>query len=448
MSAKKKVFLALGGVIVLGAIGYANLAFKRTTGTSVTVEKIALRDLEAIVSASGKIQAKRSVNMSAETSGKVVNLAVDEGDRVTAGQFLLQIDPRNLQSSLDNHQASLDAAQSTLAQTQQAVDNAKVQVQQAEDTMRRAEGQWKAGLISRQDYENASNALAMQRTNLRQAEQSVKTQQTRIKQEEANLESAKYDLNKVRMVSPIDGIVTKRNIEEGETAVVGTMNNAGTVLLTIADLSVIQAEIDVDETDIPFVTIGERALVSIDAFPDKKFPGKVTEVGNSPITATGTTTASATNFKVVVTLADRVPDVRPGFTCTAVITTATRQQAVAAPIQATTVREMILDDKGQIVREPPPAPGQPRRPTVSPASQELKPGQTRKEIEGVFVVRDGRAVFQPVKVGIAGDKFFEILDGLKVADQVITGPFNSVRNLKDGDPVTISTTPTPAAGAK
>jgi len=209
------------------------------------------------------------------------------------------------------------------------------------------------------------------------------------------------------------------------------MNNPGTVLLTIADLSIIEAEVEVDETDIPNVKLGQIAKVTIDAMPGKTFTAKVTEVGNSPIQATGqAASAQATNFKVTLTLDGEVPEVRPGFTCTAEITTATRDSALAVPIQATTVREVILDEKGQIVREPV-VPGQSRRPAAAPAG-ELKPGQTRKEMEGVFVVKDGKAQFEAVQTGIAGEKYFEVLSGLKDGDSVIVGPFSSVRELRDG----------------
>jgi HlyD family secretion protein len=245
----------------------------------------------------------------------------------------------------------------------------------------------------------------------------------------------------VIIVSPMDGIVTRRNIEQGETAVVGTMNNAGTVLLTIADMSVIEAEVEVDETDIPSVSLGQPARVTIDAVPDRTFRGRVTEIGNSPIQATGqqAATQQATNFKVVITLEEEVPDVRPGFTCTAEITTATRQQVVAVPIQALTVREMLFDQKGALVHEPPPQ--RPRRffgrPAVEPtvAAAEPPPGHERREAEGVFVLRDNRAVFAPVTVGIAGERYFEITSGVKAGDQVITGPFASVRQLADGETV-------------
>jgi HlyD family secretion protein len=213
-------------------------------------------------------------------------------------------------------------------------------------------------------------------------------------------------------------------------------------------MSVIQAEIEVDETDIPFVTVGQPAKVKIDAFKDKDFDGHVTEVGHSPIVVAGASSSTrATNFKVIVTLDGRIPDVRPGFTCTAIVTTATRSMVTSMPIQAGTVREMILDASGAIVRDPLPTPGQtaPRR-TTGP--QELKPGQTRKEMEGVFLAKDGRAVFTPVTSGIAGEKYLEVLSGLKDGDEVIIGPFSSVRSLKDGDAVKVTAAATGTGTAK
>jgi HlyD family secretion protein len=277
----------------------------------------------------------------------------------------------------------------------------------------------------------------MRQADANSAEKQIETQRLRMRQEQASLESAKYSLSKVRIESPIDGIVTRRNIEEGETVVVGTMNNAGTVLLTIADMSVIEAQVEVDETDIPSVSLGQKAKVTIDAMPGKTFTGKVTEIGNSPIQPAAGTTAStqATNFLVKVTIDDEIPDLRPGFTCTAEITTATRKNAVSVPIQATTVREVVVDKDGKMVREPKDD-KRPRRSTSVEAS-ELKPGQQRKELEGVFVVRENKAEFVPVKTGIAGEKYFEVLAGVKPGDQVIVGPFASVRELADGAPVKI-----------
>lgn len=441
---RKKLLIGLLVVAALGAIAYANLRFKKETGPEITVEKIEQRDLQAVVSASGKIQPKRSVNISAETMGKVVGLSVNEGDTVSQGQFLLQIDPRNLQTAVNAREASLAAARSALEETRKTLDNTRLNLKTSQDNLRRQTDLFKAGLTTREVFERTQDDVKAREADVARVLQSITTQETRLKNDEANLETARYDLNKVRIVSPIAGIVTKRNIEEGETVVVGTMNNAGTVLLTVADMSVIEAEVEVDETDIPTVTIGQIATIKIDAFPDRSFTGKVTEVGNSPITTAGQATR-ATNFKVVVQLEGTVPDVRPGFTCTAEITTATRQRAVSVPIQATTVREVILDAGGQIVRETV-DPAQTSRPRAT-GPKELKPGQTRKELEGVFIIKDGRAVFTPVKVGIGGDKYFEVLNGLTAGDEVITGPFASVRGLKDGDPVRLAP-PTSGAGAK
>ncbi|MFO7694838.1 MAG: efflux RND transporter periplasmic adaptor subunit, partial [Vicinamibacterales bacterium] len=274
-------------------------------------------------------------------------------------------------------------------------------------------------------------------------EASITMEATRVRQTTADLDNARYNLGQVSIDSPIDGIVTRRNIELGENVMIGTMNNAGTVLLTIADMSIIEAELEVDETDVPSLQIGQNAKVTIDALPDKTFTAKVTEIGNSPIQATAAAATRATNFKVVVTLVDEIPEVRPGFTCTADITTATRKDVVAIPIQATTVRELVYDEKGNVVKEPEADKKKPRSGAAAAAAAELKPGQTKKEAEGVFVIRDGKATFLPVKTGIAGEKFLEVLSGIKADDEVIVGPFNSVRDMKDGDAVKLQ-----AAGKK
>ncbi len=305
-------------------------------------------------------------------------------------------------------------------------------------------------LTPREALERAENDVKIAQSTLVEREKQVRTQEVRLGQDRAQLASAQFDLSKVRIESPIAGIVTRRNIQEGETAVVGTMNNAGTVLLTVADMSVIQAEVEVDETNIPNVSLGQLAKITIDAIPDRTFKGHVTEIGNSPIQATGqaATNQQATNFKVVVVLDEEVPDVRPGFTCTADITTATRKNVVAVPIPAVAVRELIYDAKGQIVKQP--RDDKARAPAPQPGRRavELEPGQTRKETEGVFVIRDGKAEFVPIKIGIAGDRYFEVLSGVKAGDQVITGPYNTVRGMADGDPVRVQPPAATPAGPR
>ena len=434
----KNVLIVAGVVLVAAAVVGANLWFQREPTLAVTTEAIRARDLEAIVSASGKIQPKRLVNISADTPGRVVDLAVNEGDRVKVGQFLLQIDPRSLRTRVDSGSASLEAAEGSLDQLRQSVETSRVQLDQARRNLARQQDLWKQQLTTREALEKTENEVRGSESSLREREKQVSSQASRIAQERAGLESARYDLSKVRIESPIEGIVTRRNIQEGETAVIGTMNNAGTVLLTLADMSVIQAEVEVDETNIPNVVLGQEAKITIDALPDKTFHGRVTEIGNSPIQATGAAAGSrqATNFKVVVVIEDDIPDVRPGFTCTADITTATRTAVTSVPIAAVAVRELVYDANNQVVKEPR---DDKRRRSVEPvaSASELKPGQTRKEVEGVFVVREGKAVFLPIEMGIAGDQYFEVVSGLKAGDEVITGPYNSVRGMADGDDVKI-----------
>jgi HlyD family secretion protein len=440
---RKNILIGLAVVIVGAAVVAANLWYRRSPGATVTVEAIKARDLEAIVSASGKIQPKRLVNISADTSGRVVDLAVNEGDRITKGQFLLQIDPKSLRTRVDSGTASLEAAEGSLDQLRQSVETARAQLDQAQKNAARQRDLWNQQLTTRESLEKAENDVVVATSAVHEREKQVTSQSARINQERAGLESARYDLSKVRIESPIDGIVTRRNIQEGETAVIGTMNNAGTVLLTLADMSVIQAEVEVDETNIPNVSLGQQAKVTIDALPDRTFKGHVSEIGNSPIQSTSaqSNATQATNFKVVVMLDEQIPDVRPGFTCTADITTATRSNVTAVPIPAVAVRELVYDANNQVVK----APKDPRKrratSAVEPvaAAAELKPGETRKETEGVFVLRGGNVEFVPIKVGISGDKYFEVTTGLKAGDQVVTGPYNSVRGMTDGDAVKVDT---------
>jgi HlyD family secretion protein len=439
LSRNKKIIIGIVILVIIAGAAGSAWWFRRSTAPTVTVEAVKTRDLEAIVSASGKIQPKRFVNISADTSGRVVNLAVNEGDRVTNGQFLMQIDPRTLRTRVESGQAALRGAEASLDQARQSIETARVQLTVAQQNFKRQQDLWAKQLTTREALERAENDVKIADSALVERQKQVTTQEMRLGQDRASLQSAQFDLSKVRIESPIAGIITRRNIQEGETAVVGTMNNAGTVLLTVADMSVIQAEVEVDETNIPNVALGQPAKITIDAIPDRVFKGHVTEIGNSPIQATGqqATTQQATNFKVVVVLDEDVPDVRPGFTCTADITTATRKNITAVPIPAVAVRELVYDSKGAVVKPPRVEGRRSAPPAAAAAPVELEPGQTRKETEGVFVIRNSRAEFVPVKIGIAGDKFFEVLSGIKPGDEVITGPYNSVRGMADGDAVKV-----------
>jgi len=444
---RRKWILVIVALVVIAGGAAAFFARQGEQGTRVSAEAVQRRDLEAIVSASGKIDPRKTVNISAQSMGRVTRLAVNEGDRVTAGQFLLQIDPVTAESAVRRDEASVAGARTSLEQARIGVRSAEVNLDLARQNLKRQEDLWEAGLTTRETLEKTQNELEARETDLRARQQEIRTREEQLQQQLAGLTSTQHNLRQSRFEAPFDGIVTRRNVEVGDTAVVGTMNNPGTVLLTVADMSIIEAEIEVDETDIPLVQMGQAARVTIDAIPNRTFKGQVTEIGNSPIQTAGAQAGgqrTATNFKVVVTLDEQVSEVRPGFTCTAEITTATREKAVAVPIQALSVRELVYDEKGHIIRTPrPPQPrfrfGSSVEPAVSAnTSVELLPGQRREETEGVFVVRDGQALFVPVKLGIAGERYFEVAGGLEEGDRVVTGPFDSVRNLYDGDPVIVN----------
>ncbi|HQZ40640.1 MAG TPA: efflux RND transporter periplasmic adaptor subunit [Vicinamibacterales bacterium] len=452
---RKKWLWAIVGLLVIGGTAAAVISRRQDKGITVTAETIQRRDLEAIVSASGKIEPQRTVNISAQSMGRVTRLAVNEGDRVKAGQFLLQIDAVTAEAAVRRDEAAVAGARTALEQSRVSLQSARANLDLARQSLKRQQELSEAGLTTRETLERAQAEVEIRESDLRAREQEIKNRETQLRQQEAGLVSSKHSLAQVRFEAPFDGIVTRRNIEEGENVVVGTMNNAGTVLLTVANMSVIEAEIEVDETDIPFVQFDQLAKITIDAIPDKSFTGKVTEIGNSPIqaTATGSTARTATNFKVTVTITEQIPDVRPGFTCTAEITTATRSQALSVPIQALTVRELLYDQSGTIIPEMRPPRqgfrfsfGSPPAP-VTPVTRELQPGQKREETEGVFVIRDGQAHFAPVKLGIAGERYLEVLAGLEQGDRVITGPFESVRGMFEGDAVTTASTSAPGLAA-
>ena len=400
----------------------------------VDAEPILRRNLQALVSASGTIQPQLTVDISANVMGRVTQLSVNEGDRVVAGQFLLQIDPESLQSVVERGEASLEASSSAQEQAKVIVATARVNLELARDNLERQRELWDLQLVSRELFDQAVSEVQLRETELEAREVDVSTAEQRVNQERATLNSARYDLSELTLVSPIDGIVTRRNIEEGETVVVGTMNNPGTVLLTIADFGILEAELEVDETDIPDVRLGQQTEIEIDALPNRLYRGRVTEIGNSPIQDSTQNSSQATNFKVIVTLDEDVPDVRPGFTCTADITTAERTDAVSVPIQATTVREVTVDSQGQIVRATPGNAPSGVTPTVSASTLTAPIGATQ-EIEGVFLFRNDTVQFTPVVTGIAGERYFETLAGLREGDMVVTGPFNVVRTLDDGSAV-------------
>ncbi len=437
MKRRTKLLLIVLGVVLIGGLVAANLKFDRTRRIEVESEKIERRDLESIVSASGRIEAKRQVNVSANTMGKITRLAVEEGDRVKKGALLVQVDPTQFRASVASLEAALRGAE---AQLEREIANRK----KRELDLQRLQDLHVRNLVPQEDLDDA-------RTDLSVAVAQEVAAREEIQRYRANLANARYDLDRVTIHAELSGIVTRLNVEEGENVVTGTMNNPGTVLMTIADLSEIEAEIDVDETDVVDVKLGQKAAITIDAYPDRTFSGVVSRIGNSAITdSSGGGGPQAVNFRVEVTLTEEVPEVRPGFSCTADITVAVRDQALSVPIQSLTVRKRPAahqadtgDDGGgdrDGIRAANGDPAAAADTEENAAKKDEKGGEKKDEddeVEGVFVIRDGKAHFSPVAIGISGERHFEILSGLEEGEEVVTGPYKAIREIEDQDPVKV-----------
>ena len=411
MSRGMKVGLTLG-ILVLAGGGFAGFKIrqKKHAGAEVRMEQVGRRDLVSAVTASGKIEPKTSVDISADITGRIVKIAVREGDLVKKGQFLIQIDPAQYQAAVSRAEGVVASTQATMLQTRASRD-------QAERAWRRARDLSQAGanLIAPAAVEDYKTALDV-------AQATYEATGAQLSQSRASLQEARDNLAKTRLVSPISGRVTRLAVEEGEVAVPGTFSKETGLLMTVADLSVILAKVQVDETDVVRLTPDDSVEVTIDAYQDTTFVGRVTRVSHSAqLTPTQTSSGSndrAVDFDVEITLQDPPEDIRPDLSCTARVVTDTRSGALSIPIIALTVR-----DHERVPNE------------NSPPADTLKPKRRNREAEGVFVVRDGVATFRPVKVGIAGDEYFEVLDGVRDGETIVGGTYQAIRDLKDGDRV-------------
>ena len=393
---KRKIIWAVVIVAVLGAIGGFVVSKRGPKPKGVQVAKVERQDLQAKVSANGKVQATKKVDISATVPGQVVHLAVREGDFVKKGQFLLQLDAVNYRAGAKSSEFSMQALLKDL-------DSARFNAEQAKSDLTRAETNNKSGILSEADVQRA-------RTNASTAQAALLASEQRVEQARAMLESAQNSLSKTTILAPMDGVVTARRIEEGEVAVIGVQNQPGTVLLTISDMSVVEAEMEIDETSIPSVALGQAARVHVDAYPNKTFDGIVTEVGNSPINPTQGVVNEAIKFKVKVQLKNPPEGIKPGLSVQSDILTGFRSKALTVPLQALVVRDAESRKPG----EPPPA-------------------TPPKEQEGVFLIESGKAVFKPITTGLLGELSVEVTEGLKEGETLITGPFKELRMLKPGD---------------
>lgn len=428
MSTRKKVLIVIGVVVGVGVLGALSLRRGGDKGVEVRTEQVARRNLVSIVTASGKIEPVRKVDISADISGRVVQVLVEEGQMVERGALLIRLDPSAVQANVRRAEASVSQARAREAQ-------ARSQLVQARSALQRAE-QLSSGdqLISRAELDDA-------RTRAQVAEGELQAARFGVSQAQAAVSEARDQLSKTTISAPMGGRVTRLNIEEGETAVLGTMNNPGSLLLTIADLSSMQATVKVDETDVPGITVGDSASVRIDAFPGQNFAGRVTRIGNSSIQPAGgvPTSEQSVDYEVEITLDQPPAALRPDLSATAEIITETRGNALAVPIIALTVR----DPEGKKLRaadeeEEGPA-------TAASQSRTARVQQRAQEIEGVFVVDSGKAVWRPVEVGIAGDRYFEVVTGLQGGETVVSGTYQVIRELESDAAVK---TAAPADSAK
>ena len=406
MKRRTKILIGIALVVVIAVVALVLKSRRGRDVTSVTLAKVSKIDLTSKVSANGKIDAQRKVDLSANVMGQIVNLAVREGDVVKKGTFLLQIDQKQLAASAQGAAASLQALFSDR-------DAARANAVEAQRNFDRAQKNDAQKLIPAAELDHARAASDAARANVAAIE-------TRIDQARANLAAAQDTLSKTTMRAPMDGIVTALPVEEGEVAVIGTMNNPGTKLLTIADMSVVEAVMEVDETDVPNVKVGQHATVTIDAYPNKTFSGLVTVVGSSPVQRTAGGATEAVDFEVKIQVENPPADVRPGFSASAEIITGTRSKVIGIPIQALVVREK---------------PG---------SSKTAKP----QDEEGVFLNEGGAVKFKPVTTGLSGESNIEIVKGLSERQEIVTGPFKALRELKDGSKVKEQKEEKGAQGAK
>ncbi len=386
---KKKYFIIAAVLVVLAIIILLNFRAQREKAITVTIEKVEKHNLTAVVSASGEVKPKKSVNISAHVSGRIVKLGVEEGQRVKKGDFLLKLESTQYEANADRDRAAIRIFRAELIK-------AEAQLKKDESFYARQQKLYDEKLISGEQLEAAKTTFEISKAQ----NEAILYQ---IKQAQASLESTLDVLSKTVYNSPIDGIITSLRVEEGEIAMIGTMNNPGTVLMTIADLSVMEVEVEVDETDVIGLSLGQQVDISIDALPDQVLQGKVTEIGSSALQKAALSTEESKDFKVVITLEDPPESLKPGLSASADIITAEREDVLAVPISSLVLKEKEnVEDREKDVQE-----------------------------EGVYVIKDSRASFQSVEKGIMGEMMVEIKSGLEEGQEIATGPYNALRQLKN-----------------
>jgi len=406
----KKAKLSIGGAVVLivGVVAVMGAAKRSNKATEVRIEPVDNRDLVASVTASGQVRPQTKVDVSSDVTGKITALAVKEGQMVNKGQFLLQIDQEQPAAVVLRSEAAVASAR---AQNAQAKANL-IQSQRAyERTLKMREAN--AQLVSDEQMEQLKTS-----TEVNQA--LVEASGHQVEQAQAALKDARSALSKTTLYAPMAGRVTRLNVEAGETAIMGTLNRDAATLLTISDMSVLETKVKVDETDVARISIGDSAVVQIDAFPDTTFVGRVSKISNSSVRGAAVQSADqAVDYEVTIQLVNAPSETRPDFSATAKVITDSRKNVLSIPIIALTVRENEALASGDTAV----GLGRPK------AAKDIE----KKDVEGVFIVgTDNKVTFRPVKVGIAGEKHFEVLSGLKQGEKIVAGTYQAIRELKDG----------------
>ena len=426
MSKRTRIVVGVVAVAALGGIVAFNVTKERRNRITVQTQKVGRQDLVSTVTASGEVKPRKYVNISSNVSGRIVRMLVREGDRVKAGQVLARIDSTRFEADAKQSEAGVQAQKADLARAVADLDSAKLQFE-------RTERMRKDDLVSDQQFEQAQAEFKMKQAN-------VESLKRRITQQEAAYDSSRDNLEKTTVVSPMDGAITNLSKEEGEM-VIGAQSFQPTVIMTVADLSVMECEVMVDETDIRNLALGQQAEIRVDALEGMKIKGEVTEIGSSAIPRGSTQggTPSATNtgnqakdFKVKITLKEPPSSIRPGLNAAADITTSRKQKVLAVPIQAVVVRE--VNKEGKVVD-----PGAVQASDAAPAPDSGQGRRKTEEKDGVFLVQNGKVAFKPVKTGIVGETEIEILDGLVEGAEIVTGSYKTLRTLKDQANVKLET---------
>jgi HlyD family secretion protein len=420
-----KILLIIVAVVGVGAIVYVNMTADSRQKTEVNAQVVAQQDLTEKVSASGRIQPKSKVNITAEVSGKVIALPVKEGDTVDTGELLVLIDTIQAKSDLDQ-------ARYTFNEVTARMTGVKSDLEQAEREFNRQKQLYDNGLTSETQFDNARYAFES-------AKSGYEATAASAKQSQAYFEKASDNLKKTKISAPMPGIITFVDVEVGEIAPAQNAFTQGKTLLTISNLNIFEVEVEVDETEVAKVDIGQRAEISVDAFPDTTFPGEVVEIGNTAIIDGLGSQDQSTNFKVTVVFQGAEVKVRPGMSATVDITTASKDDVLSIPYSAVVVRSFDMDSlKASRESQASNSSAVSEVHAAESVSDSASSGEKeKKETKGAFVIRDGKALFVEISTGIADQKNIQVSSGLQAGDSVISGPYRVLRTIKDGDVVKV-----------